>query len=70
MRQTNTNGLNGIRTHVLSEQEIKTYALDRAATGTGFSFEDGGEIFIRNAGNHLQDYTESQSRNPQLSPLW
>jgi hypothetical protein len=27
--------------------------------------EDGGDKFLRNVGNHLQDYTGSQPRTPQ-----
>jgi hypothetical protein len=35
--------------------------------------EDGGDTFLRNIGNHLQDYTASQPRKPQSTnsnSLW
>jgi hypothetical protein len=30
-----------------------------------FYHEDGNDNFLRNAGNHLQDYTASKARRPQ-----
>jgi hypothetical protein len=34
--------------------------------------EDGSDTFLRNAGNHVQDYAETEPRRPQFtfSPLW
>jgi hypothetical protein len=31
-----------------------------------YSPEDGGSVFLRNVGNHLQDHTASQSTRPSL----
>jgi hypothetical protein len=35
------------------------------STVTFFNPEGGGEMFLRNTGNHLQDYMELQHRRPQ-----
>jgi hypothetical protein len=31
--------------------------------------KDGGDMFLRNSGNHLQDSMASQPRTPQLTTI-
>jgi hypothetical protein len=52
-----------------SAVEITNFSTE--STTSAFRVEDGGNIFLRSAGIHLQGYTMSQHRRPQpeLSPL-
>jgi hypothetical protein len=45
---------------VVSEEHIYTM----------FYPEDGDDVMLRNDGNHLQDYTASQSREKVVCSVW
>ena len=69
-QQTNIHAPGGIRTHNLSRRAPKTYALDRAATGTGYEIRYSYKIIILKHDEYLVHYIAENNNFPKKHEDW